>query len=126
MFSYFTNYTLNMGFEGKIFIQVNAQIFHRFGWRYGSICHFHTFISISQEVFSLPNMKAQFRFYHPRLYLLNFILKCRISTFSVEYTQLVSSEYKKSTKSLTYLRNNSGPRIDLCRTSHSSTSVFEN
>ena len=49
MFSQFTKITLNLGFEGQITIQVNALTFHRFGWRYGSISYFHTFIATAQK-----------------------------------------------------------------------------
>ena len=64
LFSHFTKYTLNMGFEGQIFIHVNAQIIHRFGLRYGSTSHFYFFISTAQEVhkLSLSTIKAQFVF----------------------------------------------------------------
>ena len=133
MFSHFTKYTLNMGFEGQFFIQVNAQIFHRFDWRYSSTCHFHTFILTAQEVhkLSLSNMKSQFIFCHPRRYMFSFILKCRRSIFRSNI-QLVSPAYKNGTissqelgKSLTYIRNNSGPIIDPCGTTHSTVRVFE-
>ena len=67
MFSDFTKYTLNKGFDCQIVIQVNTQTNHRFDWRFGSLWHFHTFVPTAQEVhmLSLSNMKAQFMFCHP-------------------------------------------------------------
>ena len=61
MFSQLIKYALNMGFECQIFIHVNAQIFHRFDRRNGSICHFHTSFPTVQErpQLCLFNMNAQ-------------------------------------------------------------------
>ena len=60
-----------MGFEGQTLIQVNTQIFHKFGWRYGSTSHFHIFVPTAQEVHKLSpsNMKAHPIFCHPRWFL---------------------------------------------------------
>ena len=53
-----------MGFEGQASIRVNAQMFYRFGWGYGSISHFHTSIPTAQEMhkLSLSNVNSKFIF----------------------------------------------------------------
>ena len=53
-----------MGFEGQASIRVNAQMFYRFGWGYGSISHFHTSIPTAQEMhkLSLSNVNSEFFF----------------------------------------------------------------
>ena len=137
MFSHLTEYTLNIGFEYKVFIQLNAQILHRFRWRYGNSCYFHTFIPAAQEVFSIRSVSSIWR-----LNLFFFAIHggiCSTLFWSVDvaffgriYTQLKSSAYKNGTissqelgKSFTFVRNNSGPRSDPCGTPYSTARAFE-